>query len=70
MAAKEHKSLQGSKILLIEDDKSIRLTVTQSLVSKGFEVLNFKNGSSALDFILGALGHRFESSRPDCILRD
>ena len=26
MAAKEHKSLQGSKILLIEDDKSIMLT--------------------------------------------
>ena len=53
MAAKEHKSLQGSKILLIEDDKSIRLTVTESLVSEGFEVLNFKDGSSALDFILG-----------------
>ena len=53
MAAKEHKSLQGSKILLIEDDKSIRLTVTESLVSEGFEVLTFKDGSSALDFILG-----------------
>ena len=53
MAAKEHKSLQDSKILLIEDDKSIRLTVTESLVSEGFEVLNFKDGSSALDFILG-----------------
>ncbi len=46
MVAKEHKSLQGSKILLIESDKSIRLTVTESLVSEGFEVLNFKDGSS------------------------
>ena len=36
MAAKEHISLQGSKILLIEDDKSIRLTVTESLVSVDF----------------------------------
>ena len=53
MAVKEHKSLQGSNILLIEDDKSIRLTVTESLVSEGFEVSNFKDGSSALDFILG-----------------
>ena len=53
IAAKKHKSLQGSKILLIEDDKSIRLTVNESLVSKSFEVSNFKDGSSALDFILG-----------------
>ena len=53
MAIKDHKSLQGSKILLVEDDKSIRLTVSESLKGEGFEVLNFKDGSSALDFILG-----------------
>ena len=36
MAIKDHKSLQDSNILLIEDDKSIRLTVTESLKGEGF----------------------------------
>ena len=51
MTIKDHKSLQGSKILLVEDDKSIRLTVSESLKGEGFEVLNFKDGLSASDFI-------------------
>ena len=51
MTIKDHKSLQGSKILLVEDDKSIRLTVSESLKGEGFEVLTFKDGLSASDFI-------------------
>ncbi len=51
MAIKDHKSLQDSKILLVEDDKSIRLTVSETLSSEGFRVLSFKDGLSALDFI-------------------
>ena len=48
MTIKDHKSLQGSKILLVEDDKSIRLTVSESLKGEGFEVLTFKDGLSCL----------------------
>ena len=51
MAIKDHKSLQDSKILLVEDDKSIRLTVSETLNCEGFRVLSFKDGLSALDFI-------------------
>ncbi len=51
MAIKEHKSLQDSRILLVEDDKSIRLTVSETLSSEGFRVSSFKDGLSALDFI-------------------
>ena len=51
MAIKDHKSLQDSRILLVEDDKSIRLTVSETLSSEGFRVLSFKDGLSALDFI-------------------
>ncbi len=51
MAIKDHKSLQNSLILLVEDDKSIRLTVSETLSSEGFRVLSFKDGLSALDFI-------------------
>ncbi len=51
MAIKEHKSLQDSRILLVEDDKSIRLTVSETLISEGFKVSSFKDGLSALDFI-------------------
>jgi two-component system phosphate regulon response regulator PhoB len=51
MAIKDHKSLQDSIILLVEDDKSIRLTVSETLSSEGFRVLSFKDGLSALDFI-------------------
>ena len=51
LTIKDHKSLQGSKILLIEDDKSIRLTISESLKGEGFEVLTFKDGLSASDFI-------------------
>ena len=51
MTIKDHKSLQGSKILLVEDDKSIRLTVSESLKGEGFQVLTFKDGLSASDFI-------------------
>ena len=51
MTIKDHKSLQGSKILLVEDDKSIRLTVSESLRGEGFQVLTFKDGLSASDFI-------------------
>ena len=51
MTIKDHKSLQGSKILLVEDDKSIRLTVSESLKGEGFQVLTFKDGLTALDFI-------------------
>ena len=51
MAIKDHKSLQDSRILLVEDDKSIRLTVSETLISEGFEVSSFKDGLSALDFI-------------------
>ena len=51
MAIKDHKSLQDSKILLVEDDKSIRLTVSETLNSEGFRVLSFKDGLTALDFI-------------------
>ena len=51
MAIKDHKSLQDSRILLVEDDKSIRLTVSETLSSEGFRVSSFKDGLSALDFI-------------------
>ena len=51
MAIKDHKSLQNSKIVIVEDDKSIRLTVCETLNSEGFRVLSFKDGLSALDFI-------------------
>jgi two-component system phosphate regulon response regulator PhoB len=51
MAIKDHKSLQDSRILLVEDDKSIRLTVSETLISEGFKVSSFKEGLSALDFI-------------------
>ncbi len=51
MAIKYHKSLQDSRILLVEDDKSIRLTVSETLSSEGFRVSSFKDGLSALDFI-------------------
>ncbi len=51
MAIKDHKSLQDSRILLVEDDKSIRLTVSETLSSEGFRVSTFKDGLSALDFI-------------------
>ncbi len=51
MAIKDHKSLQDSRILLVEDDKSIRLTVSETLTSEGFKVSSFKDGLSALDFI-------------------
>ncbi len=51
MAIKDHKSLQDSIILLVEDDKSIRLTVSETLRSEGFRVSSFKDGLSALDFI-------------------
>ena len=51
MAIKDHKSLQDSRILLVEDDKSIRLTVSETLCSEGFRVSSFKDGLSALDFI-------------------
>ena len=50
MAIKDHKSLQDSRILLVEDDKSIRLTVSETLSSEGFRVSSFKDGLSALDF--------------------
>ena len=43
--------MQDSKILLVEDDKSIRLTVSETLNSEGFRVLSFKDGLTALDFI-------------------
>ena len=52
MTIKDHKSLQGSKILLVEDDKSIRLTVSESLKGEGFQVLTFKDGLSAYDLSL------------------
>ena len=51
MAIKDHKSLQDSRSLLVEDDKSIRLTVSETLSSEGFRVSSFKDGLSALDFI-------------------
>ena len=51
MAIKDHKSLQDSRILLVEDDKSIRLSVSGTLISEGFKVSSFKDGLSALDFI-------------------
>ena len=51
MTTKDHKSLQGSKIILVEDDKSIRLTVGESLKGEGFQVLTFKDGLGASDFI-------------------
>ena len=51
MAIKDHKSLQDSRILLVEDDRSIRLTVSETLSSEGFRVSSFKDGLSALDFI-------------------
>ena len=51
MAFKDHKSLQDSRILLVEDDKSIRLTVSETLSSEGFRVSSFKDGLNALDFI-------------------
>ena len=50
MAIKDHKSLQNSKIVIVEDDKSIRLTVCETLNSEGFRVLSFRDGLSALDF--------------------
>ena len=52
MTIKDHKSLQGSKILLVEDDKRIRLTVSETLNSEGFKVSSFKDGLSALDLSL------------------
>ena len=51
MAIKDHNSLQDSRILLVEDDKSIRLTGRETLSSEGFKVSSFKDGLSALDFI-------------------
>ena len=51
MAIKDHKSLQDSRILLVEDDKSIRLTVSETLSSECFRVSSFKDGLSALNFI-------------------
>ena len=41
MAIKDHKSLQDSKILLVEDDKSIRLTVSETLNSEGFRAVSY-----------------------------
>ena len=43
--------MQDSKILLVEDDKSIRLTVSETLTSEGFSVLSFKDGLTSLAFI-------------------
>ena len=40
MAIKDHKSLQDSRILLVEDDKSIRLTGSETLSSEGFKIMS------------------------------
>ena len=44
-----------SRLLVVEDDDSIRETVGEALRSEGYEVLTSANGATALDLVMG--GH-------------
>ena len=42
-----------SRLLVVEDDDSIRETVGEALRSEGYEVLTSANGATALDLVMG-----------------
>ena len=41
------------RLLVVEDDDSIRETVGEALRAEGFEVLTSSNGAAALDLVMG-----------------
>jgi len=52
----------NKKILIIEDELSLRSVLAEKLKSEGFEVLEAKNGQEGLDFSI--------SQKPELILLD
>ena len=50
------------KILLVEDEESLRLLYEEELVAEGYEVLIARNGREAL--------HQLEETTPDLIILD
>jgi len=51
-----------TKIIIADDDASTRLLLSKSLVSKGYEVVSFKNGQEVLD--------NYTKIKPDVVLLD
>ena len=51
-----------SRLLVVEDDDTIRETVGEALASEGYDVLTISEGSTALNFVLN------ESSNPFALI--
>lgn len=58
--------MKTKKILTVDDDESIRQSVTEMLELEGFEAVWAKNGQVAIDY----LNHIPESELPDLVLLD
>lgn len=57
---------QAGQILIIDDSRTIRFQVRQTLEENGFSVIEAENGKEALEWLLG----RGEKQLPDLILLD
>lgn len=58
--------MKAKKILTVDDDESIRQTVTEMLKLEGFETVWAKNGQVALDYLTSVP----DSELPDLVLLD
>ena len=53
---------EPKRVLVVDDDDAIRLTVADALVDEGYQVLTAANGAEALDQV--------QASSPDAIVLD
>ena len=58
--------MSNNSVLIVEDDKDIRNTLSLALELEGYEVLEAENGRKALDTLLSLP----EGSLPGCIILD
>ncbi len=62
MTAKNSDIPEGLLVLLVDDDRTMRMLARQALALNGFQVIEAENGQQAID--------RFKESEPDVILLD
>ncbi len=59
-----HRTVQGERILVVEDDASLRALVATALAEHGFEVTSAASGPEALDLV------RSRGLRPELVVSD